>query len=69
VTLSDIRAAARKIANSTNYEAQPNTPVKQLARLVEALAEQMEQQPTLATINAAVADMDRPHWSAGVETR
>lgn len=53
---AEIRAEAERIAVSTNYEAQPNTPTKKLARLVAALAEQMEQQPvtTLATLNAAM---------------
>jgi hypothetical protein len=41
--LADIRAQAERIAVSTNYEAQPNTPTKKLARLVAALAVQMEQ--------------------------
>lgn len=45
MTPAEIRAQAEKIAVSTNYEAQPNTPTKKLARLVAALAEQMEQQP------------------------
>lgn len=58
MSLSDIRAEAQKIANSTNYEAQPNTPTKKLARLVAALAEHLEAQPsqTLATVNAALDD-------------
>lgn len=45
MTLTEIREQAERIANSTNYEAHPNTPTKKLARLVAALAEQMEQQP------------------------
>jgi uncharacterized protein with HEPN domain len=58
MNLSDIREAAQKIADSTNYEAQPNTPTKKLARLVAALAEHLEVQPsqTLATVNAALDD-------------
>lgn len=72
MNLPDIRANAQRLANSTNYEAQPNTPTKQLARLLVALVDHIEQQPvaTIGSLNAALAtvnDLDRPHWSAGVE--
>lgn len=55
---AEIRAEAERIAVSTNYEAQPHTPTKKLARLVAALAEHLEVQPsqTLATVNAALDD-------------
>lgn len=60
MTLSDIRAEAEKIAASTNYEMQPHTPVKKLARLLAALADHLEQQPaqTIATVNAALEARD-----------
>lgn len=45
MTLADIREQAERIAVSTNYEAQPNTPTKKLARLIAALVEQLEQEP------------------------
>lgn len=56
MTPAEIRDAALKIAASTNYEAQPNTPTKKLARLMAAMADHLEAQPvaTLATVNAAL---------------
>lgn len=74
VTLPEIRAQAQRLANSTNYEAQPNTPTKQLARLIVALVDHIEQQPvaTIGSLTAALAtvnDLDRPHWSVATETR
>ena len=74
VDLAQIRANAQRLANSTNYEAQPNTPTKQLARLIVALVDHIELQPaaTIGSLTAALAtvnDLDRPHWSVNVETR
>ncbi len=77
VTLSDIRAEARRIENATNYEHAGRTPTKRLAALLVALVDHIEQQPaqTIGTLNEALAaalndtDYSRPHWSAGVETR
>lgn len=56
MTLSDIRAEARRIENSTNYEHAAKTPVKRLAALVVALVDHIEQQPvqTVGTVNPDV---------------